>query len=354
MLELRYKVVVAAALGLVASLSLGACTSEPAPTSSASSVPSATQAPAFPTTLVFAGGEVTLDSLPERVVTIGAEQTDAVLALGVLPVGVEKSFVAPWRDEAVAAIGGDAPVILSPTSAYGIEGSSGADVEALTPDVILADLMYCVYDCDAERTGEFYDSLDDAAPTVRPITAAIAPEGYESATAWREAFMQAGQALGQTDEAQAQLDSIDKSLADASAAHPEFAGKTIAVLGSGEGAAGLLTASAPFSALLAELGFIPVDVSTIEFDSTDEYAPRVYLNYDQVAQLDVDIIVTNGEQGDGTTTSTAVSKSPTAANGAVFYRGNTEPSYWGVAQPTALSVPWALEDFVANLAGALK
>ena len=346
----RAKNITLVSAGLACSLLLAGCTPASEPEAQPSSVPSATEAPAFPTTLVFDGGEVTLDSHPERVVTIGAAQTDAVLALGTVPAGVEKAFVAPWREEAIAALGGEAPVIVTPNSYYGdIAGSALADVEALTPDLILAGLMYCVYDCEPEPTAEFYASLDGVAPTVRPTTAAIAPEGYDSATAWREALMQAGQALGQIDEAQAHLDSIDASLSDAAAAHPEFSGKTIATVGATEGGYYVHTASAPTSALLAELGFSPLDVSTIAFDSVNKFGSSVYLTYDQVALLDVDIILTGADE----TAGSAVSKSLTATNGVVFYAGNAEPSYWGMVQPTALSVPWALDAFVDNLADVL-
>lgn len=346
----RAKNIALVSMGLACSLLLAGCTPASEPEAQPSSVPSATEAPAFPTTLVFEGGEVTLDSRPERVVTIGAPQTDAVLALGTVPVGIEKAFVAPWREEAIAAVGGEAPVILTPNSYYGdIAGSAPSDVEALAPDLILAGLMYCVYDCDPEPTAEFYSSLDGVAPTVFPTTAAIAPEGYSSATAWREALMQAGQALGQTKEAQSQLDSIDASFSDAAAAHPEFSGKTIATVGAAEGGYYVRTASSPFSALLADLGFSPLDVSTIELDAVDESGSAVLLTYDQVTLLDVDIIVIGADEA----ADSAVSKSLTAANGVVFYAGNAEPSYWGVAQPTALSVPWALDTFVQNLADAL-
>ncbi|MBH0082374.1 ABC transporter substrate-binding protein [Salinibacterium sp. SWN167] len=362
----RARSITLVSVGLTFSLLLAGCAPASEPETNASSVPSATEAPrateapAFPTTLVFEGGEVTLDSLPERVVTIGAHYTDAALALGALPVGIEIGFVPPWREEGITAAGGEAPVFLTPNSygsansdGGGLAGSTAADVEALTPDLILAGLMYCVYDCNPEETGAFYDSLDGVAPTVRPTSGAIAPEGYESATAWREALMQAGQALGQTNEAQAQLDSIDESLAAQAAAHPEFAGKTIAVVWVREGSIAYGKSNTAIAALLEQLGFTYAEDSGVVYNAESANGKEYYLWGETIAQLDPDVLIYLGDTVADPYWVTFVEDSVTGAEGTIHYPGSLDGA-WGMFAPTALSVPWALDVFVDNVADALK
>lgn len=65
-------------------------------------------------------GETTLNKKPERVVTIGWENQDTPLALGVIPVGVSaanygkvsEDKLHPWTKEAFTKLGEDKPNVL--------------------------------------------------------------------------------------------------------------------------------------------------------------------------------------------------------------------------------------------------
>src|SRR5687768_11793811 len=90
----------------------------------------------FPVTIEHAFGETTIEERPERVVTVGLTDHDAVLALGVVPVGVTDWFgeqphaTWPWAQDEL----GDAePEIVGDAATLNYES-----IAALEPDVILA------------------------------------------------------------------------------------------------------------------------------------------------------------------------------------------------------------------------
>lgn len=95
----------------------------------------------YPLTIEHAFGETVIESKPERVATVGWENQDTPLALGVAPVGVSaanyglvtENNLHPWTDEAFQSLGVDSPVVFNDVD--------GLDYEAISdshPDVILA------------------------------------------------------------------------------------------------------------------------------------------------------------------------------------------------------------------------
>ena len=91
---------------------------------------------AFPVSITHKYGTTVIKAVPQRVVTLGLSDADAVLALGVKPVGVvdwfeEKPYGKwPW---AQPAWGGTAPAIVGVRDEYNLE-----KVAAAKPDVIIA------------------------------------------------------------------------------------------------------------------------------------------------------------------------------------------------------------------------
>ena len=116
---------------LVAALALAACGSDEqarAPQQSAAQS-------AFPVTVQHKFGSTTVERAPKRVVTVGYTDQDAVLALGVVPVGVGDFLGGydwrkrPWAQE---ALGGAKPAVVA-----GQEINFEA-VAAQRPDLIIA------------------------------------------------------------------------------------------------------------------------------------------------------------------------------------------------------------------------
>ena len=108
---------------------------EPADVTTAGS-PVADSDAAFPVTIEHKYGSTTIEAEPTRVVSVGFNDQDALLALGVTPIGIrdwygEQPFATwPWAQDEL----GDAePELLSPTA----PSSTSRQVAALEPDLIV-------------------------------------------------------------------------------------------------------------------------------------------------------------------------------------------------------------------------
>src|SRR5215218_2340246 len=132
-----------------------------APTGATSAAPSEStsgdddQVAAFPVTIEHKYGSSTIDAQPTRVVTGGFSDQDALLALGVIPVGIrdwygdQPNAVWPW---ATAALGAAEPEVLS-SSELNYE-----QIRALDPDLIVG--------LTSGMTEEEYGTLSQIAPTI--------------------------------------------------------------------------------------------------------------------------------------------------------------------------------------------
>jgi len=124
----------------------------------------ATTDAAFPVTIEHKYGSTEITAQPERIVTVGLTDQDALLAPGIVPVGTSEWFggypgsIWPWAQDELAALGGAIP------AAVGGESINMEKIAALQPDLILA--LY------AGVTQEQYDLLSQIAPTVAQ------PAGY--------------------------------------------------------------------------------------------------------------------------------------------------------------------------------
>lgn len=96
-------------------------------------------------------GSTTIKGTPERVVILTNEGTEALLSLGVTPVGAVKSFTGdPWYDHIADQ--------LKDTQVVGVESEVNVEaIAALKPDLIIGNKM---------RQEKIYDQLNAIAPTV--------------------------------------------------------------------------------------------------------------------------------------------------------------------------------------------
>lgn len=330
MLRSRLPVVAA----LAAALALGAC-------GSGSDVEDEPAAPAgqgaFPVTVAHKYGSTEVRSAPTRVVTLGLSDQDAVLALGVKPVGAvdwfkERPFGKwPWVQP---LWGSTPPEIVGERDEYNFE-----KIAALKPDLILAQY--------SGMTKENYQTLSQIAPTVGQP-----PKFDDYAAPWQDMTLAIGKALGKEAQARELIAGIDKRFADVRAQHPEWAGKTAAVVDPFEpGQYAVFAGSDPKAVFLTELGFkIPDEITKLagKENATVVSSERLDLvDVDRLLFLSTDPTAESRVKADKVYAGLAVAKE----NRATFLPYEEPPLGGALSFNTVLSIPYAIDQVVPILAG---
>ena len=296
----------------------------------------------FPITIEHAFGETEIPAAPERVATWGWGSTEAVLALGVLPVaigqqvyGANEDGVLPWVAEELDALGAETPIILTDDG----EAPPYEELVEAAPDVILAPY--------SGVTEEQYELLSEIAPTV-----AYPDEPWT--TPWRETITIVGTALGMPDAAQGVLDDLDAELAAQAEAHPELEGRTVAAVWDVAGTFYVYTPEDSRVEFLSALGLedAPAVAELANGDSPFYYT----LSYEQLDQLASDLVISyhdTQEEADAFLGSATMQAIPAVARGQVAQVVGTE-LIAAVSPPTALSLTYGLDELVASLSGAAQ
>ncbi|MBN9113256.1 MAG: iron-siderophore ABC transporter substrate-binding protein [Pseudonocardia sp.] len=319
-------------LAAALAVALAGCGTAQSPSTSPSAPPAG---PGFPVTIDHALGSTTITAAPQRVVTIGWSDQDAVLALGVQPVGTTEWFdeqpgaVFPW---ATAAAKGATPEIVANAGEISFE-----KVAALRPDLILA-----LYE-GLDRSE--YDKLSAIAPTVAH------PAEYDAFGApWQETTVTIGRALGREAQAKDLVAGVEQKLAAVRTAHPQWAEKTMLVMATAEaGTYGVFSPQDPKARFFADLGFKT---------QPPWLAPRVQDNLANVSAeeftlLDVDRLAWTSDPDLVAT----LQKDPiynrldVVRDGRVSYFDYTQAPFPGAAITfnTVLSIPYALDQVVPEL-----
>jgi iron complex transport system substrate-binding protein len=331
-------------LALVAATTLAAgCAAEP--TASPESAPETTEsavASAFPVTIEHAFGATTIESEPQRVVAWGWGAADAVIALGVTPVGIpfqpyggDENGLLPWIAEELEAQGAEVPAILAETD--GIPPYEA--IAALEPDLILA--PYSGID------QEQYDTLAAIAPVV------AYPE-IPWSTPWRDVISITGTALGKSDEAAAVLAGIEESVAAAATANPEFDGVSIAEVWDVAGTFYIYRPADPRVEFATDLGF--TNAESVEALAPAD-APTFYytLATERVGELESDLLLIYGttqEEIDAFLATDYAQLMPQVTEGRYATLVGAEVIA-SVSPPTALSLTWGIDTFVEALRAGL-
>ncbi|MDN4642167.1 iron-siderophore ABC transporter substrate-binding protein [Agreia sp. PsM10] len=331
----RMKFAAITATAVTAALLLAGC-------STASSDSSTDAASADGVTIEHAFGETTVPADPKNVVTLGWGSTDASIALGVIPVAIpfdsyagDEDGVLPWVSDAIDKAGAEMPTIL-PESTDDPPYEAIADAD---PDVILA-----VY---SGITEEQYEKLSEIAPTV-----AYPDQAWS--TPWRDVVTTVGEALGKSDEATAVLADIDEQIAAKAEEHPEFAGKTIAAVADSAGTFYVYKKNDPRVEFMFDLGF--VNAPAVDDLSSGDGTFFYTLSYEQLDKLEADVVLnyaTTQPEADAFLSSPQTSVIPAVAAGHAAQLVGAQ-NISAVSPPTALSLPWGLDNLVDNLAAATK
>lgn len=196
----------------------------------------------FPVSIKHALGTAEIPAKPKRIVTLGQGSTETAIALGTIPVGVEKYDWAagpdghlPWISEAVKEKGGELPKLFT--------GGTEPDIEAiaeLEPDLILATW--------SGLTAEQYKTLSDLAPTV-------AYPDKPWSTNWDQQIRTIATAMGQPGDADKLIGDIDSTLAEVAKSRPQYADVTFAyTYTDGPGTLGVFLPEEQRVAMLTKLG----------------------------------------------------------------------------------------------------
>ncbi|GAB6922703.1 ABC transporter substrate-binding protein [Rhodococcus sp. FH8] len=297
----------------------------------------AAEAGAFPVTVDHAYGSTAIDAEPMRIVTIGWSGQDAVIALNKVPVAMEsfsgdgiENNILPWD---ASRLNGAKPVLMTTNPDIPFEQILGLD-----PDVILA--VYSGID-----EGE-YKRLSDIAPTV-----AFPDQPWD--TAWDKQMSMIGAALGQPEQAQTLIDETGAYFEKQAADHPQFQGKTATYAMRTDEGLIVFCGTDPRIRLLGQLGVKTspgVDAVCTSGDSS------VSVGMESIDTLDADVFIL--VDADGTNLDKLMSFGPFAnmtsvSNGRLVRLVGMDYAM-ATSAPTVLSVPYAFDEFIAQLSDKLS
>jgi iron complex transport system substrate-binding protein len=291
---------------------------------------------AFPVTITHKYGETTVESAPQRVVTIGLMDQDSLLALGIVPVGVTYWFgdeelggIYPWAEEAFGD--GEMPTLLKDTDGVEVE-----KIAQLAPDLIIG--LY------SGLNKQDYETLSKIAPVV-----AQSGDYPDYSMPWDEMALTIGTAVGQPAKMQEIVDGVKQRLADEAEAHPEFQGQTAALITPYDGLF-IYGPEDPRSRMLTDLGFTLHPVITTADDS--EFG--ISLSSERTADLgDVGVAVWYDLNADKTVAD-IWNGLPAAQEGRFIDINEDQDGSYYVAHSftTPLAIPYVLDRYVPQLAAA--
>ena len=307
------------AAAVAASALLAACGGAPAAPPPAPAAPPSTAA-AFPVSIEHKFGSTTIPAEPKRVVTVGWNDQDFVLALGVVPVSTRSWFeeysTYPWVTSALKG---------KPLPTF----SEEIDLEAIAqqkPDLILA-----VYETIDQAT---YEAEQDRADrrAVRGAPGRRDP--------WDAQTLLTGKALGKSEEAQKLVDAVKTKIDAAKTAHPEFAGRVLVVdFGPENGGHYLLPAGDPRRAVFDALGFAA-------------QPDKAEISEERVDLLDRDVLFVNGAAKETMLASPTFARLKVVQEDRTLYTTFETPLSGALAYSGPNALTYALDVLVPQLAAA--
>ncbi|MDR3120785.1 MAG: iron-siderophore ABC transporter substrate-binding protein [Clostridiales bacterium] len=336
---------------LLASCAQNSASQNPTPDAASSESPSAaltTEDTGYPIVVAHAYGETVIESKPQRVVAIGWANQDTPLALGVVPVGMSEANygvldggnLLPWTKAKLDELGGaESCVVFNDTDGYDFEA-----INECEPDVIIA--------ASSGITQEEYDTLSSIAPTI-----AYPEKPWQ--ILWREQVRMNSKAIGLEAEGEALISDLDALIAGAVAKYPVLDGKTAAFVyfdPTNLSTISIYTAGDTRAAFLVDLGLeVAPSVRELEKGSDSFYLTISAENADKLS--DIDVLLT-WASGDGEDLLAALQADPLTGsipavkNGAIVMF--SESPLAAAQSPSALSIPYTIDEYVAKIAEAAE
>ena len=340
------KLRILAALAASAALALTACS--PAENDAASS--GKNEGEGQTVSITHALGTTKITGKPKRVATVGWNNQEVPLALGIQPVGMPKAAfgdadgdgMVTWVKQKVEELGGEKPVLFDETD--GIQFEKVADTK---PDVILA-----AY---SGLTKEDYEKLSKIAPTV-------AYPNKPWNTTMKQMVTMDSKALGMEKEGKQLLADLDKEVDQQMAKHPNLKGKKVLFTafgtnGSDLSKVGFYVSGDPRADILEKAGMGVPDIVKKYSGNTDSFYKEVSSDKPEMFS-DVDLIVTYGPQDDPTSLVADMQKHPLVGRIPAVKAGHVavlkNDDLGAAANPSPLGLQWGFDKFLDLLDGALK
>ncbi|MDO5663019.1 MAG: iron-siderophore ABC transporter substrate-binding protein [Brachybacterium sp.] len=296
---------------------------------------------AYPRTITHALGETTLETAPERIATISWVNPDTVLALGIVPVGMDavtwggnENQSTDWIDAKVEELGGQTPALFSTT-----DGLDTDAIAASTPDLIVA--AYSGLD------QEQYDALTAIAPTI------AYPEGSGPwSTSWQDSLTLVGEALAQEDEAQRVIEDVESQMQAVAEENPSLEGTTFLFATLDPAAAdqiSLYTDADNRPKFLETLGMQNAPV--VQENAGDDGAFFITWSPERADELESDLLVAwfNDEAALETVLADPLLSRIPAIENDHFLPQTDQMQALSISAASALSIPWALETVMPQI-----
>ncbi|MGW4728609.1 iron-siderophore ABC transporter substrate-binding protein [Streptomyces shenzhenensis] len=300
----------------------------------------------FPVTIKHALGTTVIPAKPKRVATVNWANDEVPLALGVVPVGMAKANfgdddgdgVLPWTEDRLKELGAKTPVLFDETD--GIDFEAVADTK---PDVILASY--------SGLTEQDYETLSEIAPVVAYPEAAWA-------TPWRDIIRLNSKAIGLAAEGDELISDLEGQISKTVAKYPQVKGKSAMfmthVSSKDVSQVGFYTTHDTRTQFFTDLGMeIPASVSGPSKSTKKFVLTKSAERIDDFN--DVDIITgygdDKGELLKALKSDPLTSKLSAVKQDSIYLLPGSTPLATA-ANPTPLSIPYVLDDYVAALAKA--
>lgn len=289
---------------------------------------------AYPLSVEHALGTTTIPNRPSRIVTIGWNGEDALVALGAIPVAMPRRALFddgmfPWVEERIGSV---KPILLASDLDY-------EQILSLKPDLIMA--VFSGID------GKAYRRLSTIAPTV---TYRSAPWQAD----WREQTLMTGLALGKVDVAERLIEQTNAHLRDLAGRYSEMSARTFTfgTFSPGSAAIGVYLPSDPRIQLLLELGLVPSPgIEALAADQPGRRSGSVSL--EEISSIDADVLI----MWYGPGARAAAEAQPLFNTLEAVKRGSyvalEDPiDVWSTSALSVLSIPYGFPRFVPRLAEA--
>ncbi|MGW4367603.1 ABC transporter substrate-binding protein [Nocardia takedensis] len=283
-------------------------------------------------TVTHARGETTVEGAPKRIVALGNQWLDTMLALDTVPVGyidnvaIASKATPPWQ-----------PNKLGSATSISSVANISEQVASLEPDLILVDPFIA-----DQKT---YDDLSKVAPTVPGLS-------KDTVGKWQDQVTTLGKILGKDEAAAAVVKGVDDKIAGIVAANPGLKGKTFAStwLGSPSQLMVLTDPNDGSARVFEQLG-MGIPQSLRDQPAT---GGRLSLSTEKLNEITADLLLAGYSPGmdEKYRQLPGFGELPAVKNNAAVFLTTLEIT--AVNQPTALSVPYIIDKLTPALVSIAK